>query len=119
MIILNNDLLKKLELISAKQNIDMNTLVNDILVAGLYDYDTKMSGGLSIHLPNPQRQHINKNELKEFIPILKSMYKLNNSGYQLPIYSIANFIEQRMFFDSEELKSDFEKYFYECVAYKC
>lgn len=116
---INDDVMKKLELISSEQNIELDTLVNDVLTAGLSDYDTRMSGGLSLHLPNPQRFHVNEGELREFISILKSVYKLNKSGYSVPTYSLASFIEQRMFCDSEELKADFEKYFYNCIAYKC
>ena len=119
MLNINDDLMNKLERISKHKNIDIDTLLNEVLSIGIDNYDAQESGGLVLRLPNPQIFHINEDELKEFISILKSVYKLNKSGYNIPVFSLANYLEQRVFTDSVELKAQFENYFYNCIAYTC
>ncbi|MCQ2533822.1 MAG: hypothetical protein MJ172_04565 [Clostridia bacterium] len=124
MLNINDDLMNKLERISKHKNIDIDTLLNEVLSIGIDNYDTQESGGLVLRLPNPQISnsqifHIKEDEFKEFISILKSVYKLNKSGYDIPVFSLANYLEQRVFTDSVELKAQFENYFYNCIAYTC
>ena len=54
MLNINDDLMNKLERISKHKNIDIDTLLNEVLNIGIDNYDAQESGGLVLRLPNPQ-----------------------------------------------------------------
>lgn len=103
---------KSIDKIQLYSNIDKSTLINELLIRGINSYNIKMSGGVNLSLPNPDFFTTNKAELKEFLNCVIICQRNNKSGYNVPLYAIANYIEQRVFFDDNATLEEFKKYFY-------
>ncbi len=118
-IVLSAENIEKLRIYSEIEGKDIAEFANGLLSEAIENYLHIRHGDVIARIPNPQVNIIDDEKANEFIGILEDagerIYRLD-ANMQFPVFSFAEYFEQRLFGDSEEERAKFsENLIFDCT----
>ena len=109
---MREDTMKMLNLYSDIEKKSVEDFKDELLQEALQNYKIMREGGVIATIPNPQISVIDEVRAKEAIATLEAtaekLLELT-AGIEIPLFALVDFLEQRIFNDSEEERAKFRE----------